>query len=98
MRRHKRFVPFKRKLQGKTDYRKRLVLLKSGKPRLVVRKSLNNISTQIIAYETAGDKVLVAATSRELLKLGWTGKRKKHARGIPYRIPLRNTRKESRNH
>ncbi|MEK6864797.1 MAG: 50S ribosomal protein L18 [Nanoarchaeota archaeon] len=76
MRRHKRFVPFKRKLQGKTDYRKRLVLLKSGKPRLVVRKSLNNISTQIIAYETAGDKVLAAATSRELLKLGWTGKRK----------------------
>lgn len=76
MRKCKRFVPFKRKLEGKTDYRKRLALLKSGKPRLVVRKSLNNISAQIIAYETEGDKVLASAHSRELLKLGWKGRRR----------------------
>ncbi|HII15303.1 MAG TPA: 50S ribosomal protein L18 [Nanoarchaeota archaeon] len=76
MKRRKRFIPFRRKLEGKTDYRKRLAMLKSGKLRLVIRKSLNNISAQLIGYENAGDKVFVSAHSRELLKLGWKGKRK----------------------
>lgn len=76
MKHRRRFIPFKRKLEGKTDYRKRLALLKSGKPRLVVRRSLNNISAQIIMYETAGDKVLVSAHSKELSKLGWKGRRR----------------------
>lgn len=76
MKHRKRFIPFRRKLEGRTDYRKRLILLKSGKPRFVVRRSLNNISAQIIGYETEGDKVLVAAHSRELLKLGWKGRRR----------------------
>lgn len=76
MKRRKRFIPFRRKLEGKTDYRKRLALLKSGKPRLVVRRSINNITVQIIMYETAGDKVLVSAHSRELLEFGWKGRRR----------------------
>lgn len=64
-------LPFKRRQEGKTDYQKRLRLLKSNKSRLVVRKSLRYITTQVIEFDKRGDKVLVAATSKELKKLGW---------------------------
>jgi len=64
-------VRFRRKRKQKTDYRLRRILLSSNKPRLVVRKSLKNLSAQIILYEPKGDKVLVAATTKELKKLGW---------------------------
>ena len=73
MRRNDRIytVPPRRKREGKTDYRKRLTLLKSGVPRLVVRKSLKNILAQIIQYQPTGDKVLVSAHSNELKRFGW---------------------------
>lgn len=64
-------MPFKRRREGKTDYQKRLQLLKSGKPRLVVRKSLNYVTAQLTEFNGKGDKILVAATSKELRKLGW---------------------------
>ncbi|MBI4150468.1 50S ribosomal protein L18 [Candidatus Woesearchaeota archaeon] len=64
-------VPFRRKREGKTDYRKRLALLKSGLPRLVVRKSIKNVVVQIIQYQSTGDKVIVSAHSNELKKYGW---------------------------
>ena len=53
-------VPFRRRREGKTDYRKRLKLLLSRKPRLVVRKSLNNIIAQIVEYDEKGDRVVVS--------------------------------------
>jgi len=64
-------MPFKRRRLGKTDYKKRLKLLLSKKPRLVVRKSLKYIRTQIIEFDKTGDKTIVAASSEELKKLGW---------------------------
>lgn len=66
-----KIVMFRRKRQGKTNYRRRIALLKSGKRRLVVRKSLKNILAQIIEYSTKGDKVLVSANSSELEKYGY---------------------------
>ena len=69
-------VPFKRKREGKTDYKKRLKLLASMRPRLVIRKSLKNLSAQIIEYDPKGDKVSVSAHSRELIKMGWKGYRR----------------------
>ena len=68
-----KFVPYKRKKEGKTDYKKRLTLLKSGKLRLVIRKSLKNVSVQVVKYEDNGDKVMVSASSKELKKVGWKG-------------------------
>ncbi len=65
-------LPFRRRLENKTDYRKRLALLKSGKPRLVVRKSLSHIRAQIIDFTPKGDKVLASASSEELKKFGWS--------------------------
>ena len=68
-------VKFRRRREGVTDYRARLRLLKSGKPRLVIRRSLKNISAQVIAYSGAGDKVIVSAHSKELEKFGWKANR-----------------------
>lgn len=72
MKSHKtRTIRYRRKLEGKTNYKKRLKLLLSKKPRLVVRKSLKNITAQIIQYYPTGDKVLFSASSKELEKMGW---------------------------
>ncbi|MEM3464042.1 MAG: 50S ribosomal protein L18 [Candidatus Bathyarchaeia archaeon] len=69
-------VPFRRRREGKTDYRKRKALALSGKPRLVVRKTLNNIIAQIVVAKPYGDEVLVSAHSRELTrKYGWKAHR-----------------------
>lgn len=67
----KRF-PFKRRMEGKTDYRKRLKLLSSKKPRLVVRKSLKQLRAQIVEYDPKGDRTLVFASSQDLKKFGWS--------------------------
>ncbi len=64
-------MQFKRRHEGKTDYQKRLRLLKSGKPLLVIRRTLKYITVQVTEFDKKGDKVLVAATSKELKKLGW---------------------------
>ena len=61
----------RRRAQAKTDYRARLALLKSGMPRLVVRKTNRYIICQIIETEITQDKVIASATSKELLEKGW---------------------------
>lgn len=66
-------MPFNRRYKKKTNYKKRLALVLSGKPRLVIRRSLKHMKAQIIKYEKDGDKVLVSATTQELEKLGWKG-------------------------
>jgi len=75
----KRTVPYRRKRKSKTNYKKRLAILKSGQNRMVIRRSLNTITTQIISYNPDGDKVVVSATSRELGKMGW----KAHKANMP---------------
>ncbi len=70
-------VPFRRRREGKTNYRKRLKLLLSGKPRLVVRKSNQHILAQIVVYDPKGDRTIVSAHSNELRKkYGWKGNTK----------------------
>lgn len=64
-------VQFRRKREGKTNYKKRLKLLLGGKPRLVIRKSLNNITAQIVEYDAEGDRVILAVNSKILDKYGW---------------------------
>lgn len=64
--------PFRRRAEGKTDYRKRLKLLKSKKLRVVIRASNNHIRVQIIQSKLKGDSVLVSTFSKELItKYGW---------------------------
>jgi len=64
-------VKLKRKIKGKTDYKKRLRLLLAEKPRLVIRKSVDNIIAQVINYHPDGDKVIATVHSSSLKKLGW---------------------------
>ncbi len=67
-------VPFRRRREGKTDYRSRRALVLSRLPRLVVRRTLNHIIVQIVKAETTGDQVVASAHSRELAKTyGWQG-------------------------
>jgi len=66
-------VKMRRRREGKTNYRKRLAYLKSGKPRAVVRKTLRYIIVQIVEYHDDGDKILVGVTSSHLKKYGWNG-------------------------
>ncbi len=66
-------VPFRRKRQGRTYYKKRLRLLKSDRCRLVVRKSLRNMQISIIKYSPKGDQVILTMNSRALGKFGWKG-------------------------
>ncbi len=58
----------RRRREGKTDYRHRLALLKSGEHRIVVRRSLKNIRVQFIEYAEEGDKVVASALGSDLTK------------------------------
>ncbi|MBC7081490.1 MAG: 50S ribosomal protein L18 [Thermoplasmatales archaeon] len=62
---------FRRKREGKTNYRKRFALLRSGKPRVTVRKSNKNIRIQFALYDERGDRIVVSAMGSELKKYGW---------------------------
>jgi len=64
-------LPFKRRRDGKTNYKRRLALVKSGKNRVVIRKTLNNTLIQVINSTYEGDKTLTTAFSRELRDMGW---------------------------
>ena len=67
-------VSFRRRREGRTDYRLRRALVRSQLPRLVVRPSRKHATVQIVTAEVVGDKVLVAAHSRELVRTyGWQG-------------------------
>ena len=65
-------VKLRRRREGKTDYQARKALVVSGKPRLVTRASLKNVTVQITIAKTHGDEILASANSRELIKkYGW---------------------------
>lgn len=69
-------VPFRRRREGKTNYRSRRALVLSRVPRLVVRLTLKHAIVQVIEAESIGDKVLVSAHSNELAKAyGWLSNR-----------------------
>ncbi|MFH0977972.1 MAG: 50S ribosomal protein L18 [Candidatus Woesearchaeota archaeon] len=65
-----RSMPYRRKFEGRTNYKKRLKLLLSNKPRLVIRKSNKHISLQLIDYTPEGDVVIAQAHSGQLKKYG----------------------------
>ena len=64
-------VSKRRRRQGKTDYKARLSLLKSGKPRVVFRKTNKYIIGQFIESKGAEDSIIVGVVSKDLLKHSW---------------------------
>jgi large subunit ribosomal protein L18 len=64
-------VAFRRRREGRTDYRQRARLLRARIARAVVRTSSRHTSVQLVQYDAQGDRVLASAHSRELIGLGW---------------------------
>lgn len=69
-------VKYRRKREGRTHYKKRLELLKSGLTRLVIRRSNNTITFQFVTYHEDGDKVLLTYNSNKLSEFGWNYSKK----------------------
>lgn len=67
-------VHFRRRREGITDFAKRIALLKSGKPRLVVRKTNKFVTVQVVQLDEKGDKTVASATSKQLSKYSFAGK------------------------
>ncbi len=65
-----KYSVMKRRKEGVTNYHKRLKLLKSGLPRLVVRPSNKGITAQVVQYNEKGDLVKCTVNERSLSKLG----------------------------
>ncbi len=61
----------KRRREGKTNYHRRLILLKSMSLRLIVRKTNKYLILQIVESKRSQDKILIAVSTKELLKYGW---------------------------
>jgi large subunit ribosomal protein L18 len=61
----------KRRRQYKTNYSKRLALLKGNSPRLIIRKTNRYILLQIVESKNAQDTVRYGVNTKELLKYGW---------------------------
>jgi len=67
-------VKYRRRREGRTDYRARRFLTTSGRSRLVVRSTLKSLYVQLVLPGVEGDQVLVSSSSRELGKdFGWKG-------------------------
>ncbi|MEM0379240.1 MAG: 50S ribosomal protein L18 [Nanopusillaceae archaeon] len=69
-------VRYRRRREGKTDYRKRLRLLKSNLPRIVVRKGIWNFTVHLVEYDENGDRTIFTIHSKHLYKkYKWLGHR-----------------------
>ncbi|MBM3233167.1 50S ribosomal protein L18 [Candidatus Pacearchaeota archaeon] len=73
----------RRRKEQKTDYRARLALLKSRKPRLVIRKTNRGIIVQIAESEGAQDKVVFHITSKDLIARGWPKESEGSLKSLP---------------
>jgi len=64
-------LPFRRRREGKTDYKARKALIISKLPRVVTRVSLRHMNVQIIEATPTGDRVIASAKSQELRNYDW---------------------------
>ncbi len=64
-------VSKRRRKQAKTDYAKRIKLLKGNSPRIAFRKTNKYLIAQYIVSKEAKDHIKLGANSKELLKFGW---------------------------
>ena len=73
----------RRRRENKTDYLRRLKLLKANKPRMVFRKTNRYLLAQYVISADAKDKILFGFTSKILLKKDWTEKFKGSLKSLP---------------
>ncbi len=73
----------KRRRQNKTDYLKRMKLLKSNSPRIVFRKTNKYIIAQYVTSKEAQDKIEIGINSKNLMNYGWPEKAKGNLKSLP---------------
>jgi large subunit ribosomal protein L18 len=73
----------RRRRENRTDYKTRRILLVSGLPRVVVRRTNKYFILQLVESVEAQDKVLATITSKELLKNGWDAEKGGSLKSIP---------------
>lgn len=73
----------RRRREAKTNYLKRMKLLKGNSPRVVFRKTNINVIAQYITSKEAQDKIEIGINSKILLKYGWPKEAKKSLKSIP---------------
>jgi large subunit ribosomal protein L18 len=73
----------RRRRENKTNYTRRVKLLKAEKPRLVFRKTNSAVIVQYTLSENAQDKAAFGLTSKALLKYGWPENFKGSLKSIP---------------
>jgi len=73
----------RRRRENKTDYKSRRILLTSGLPRIVVRRTNKYFILQAVESHEAQDKVIATITSKDLLKNGWDSKMEGSLKSIP---------------
>ena len=73
----------RRRRENRTDYKARRILLTSGIPRIVVRKTNKYFIVQAVESVEAQDKVIATVTSKDLLKNGWDAKYAGSLKSIP---------------
>ena len=61
----------RRRREHKTDYLKRMKLLKSMSPRIVFRKTNRYVIAQYVETREAQDKVVFGINSKKLIDYGW---------------------------
>ena len=62
---------YRRRSAGKTDYHRRLRLLKSGSSRAIVRVSNTQVTCQLALYDKVGDKIVASFTGNDLQTHGY---------------------------
>lgn len=72
-----------RRLQARTDYKARFNLLKSGKARVVIRKTNQYIIAQLVTSANAQDHVVASVISKDLLAKGWPKEKSGSLKSLP---------------
>lgn len=73
----------RRRKEHKTDYLKRIKLLKSSSPRVVFKKTNKYIIAQYVKSKEAQDKVEMGISSKILIKYGWPKEFEGSLKSIP---------------
>ncbi len=73
----------RRRKENKTNYSKRLELLKADLPRVVFRKTNRYIIAQVVKSHEAKDIVETGITSKNLLEYGWPKEMSGSLKSIP---------------
>ncbi|MFH1802589.1 MAG: 50S ribosomal protein L18 [archaeon] len=73
----------RRRRENKTDYKSRFHMLKSERPRLVVRITNRYAIAQIVESDIAQDKVIAKVSSKDLLAKGWPKEKGGSLKSLP---------------